>query len=195
MRIVAGRFRGRTLAPPEGAGTRPTSDRVREAIFNILAHGAGGDAVTDAIVLDLFAGTGALGLEALSRGARSCLFVETDADARGAIRLNVEALGQTGTTRIYRRDATDLGPAGNRERFTLVFADPPYGRGLGERALASAASGGWLAGNAIVVLEERAGTAVAWPPGFDAIETRTWGDTQASFARFAPKVAEESPAS
>jgi 16S rRNA (guanine966-N2)-methyltransferase len=184
LRIVAGKLRGRALVHPAGETIRPTSDRVREAIFNILAHGMDGFEIADAVVIDLFAGTGALGLEALSRGARSCLFVETDAEARGLIRSNVEALGQTGTTKLYRRDATDLGPAGNREPATLVLADPPYGKGLGERALASAATGGWIADGAVVMLEERAQTVVAWPHGFTVIDTRTWGDTQASFARY-----------
>lgn len=184
MRIVAGKFRGRALATPDDDRIRPTSDRVREAMFNILAHGIDGFDMPGAIVLDLFAGTGALGLEALSRGAASCLFVEQDAEARGLIRRNIEALGQTGTTRIYRRDATDLGEAGNREPFTLVFADPPYGKGLGEKALAAAAGGGWLADGAIVVAEERAGVSVAWPAGFTILDQRTWGDTQAVFARF-----------
>lgn len=184
MRIVAGKLRGRPLAAPEGTNVRPTSDRVREAIFNILTHGSARLELEGAVVLDLFGGTGALGLEALSRGARSCLFVEDDAEARGLIRRNIEALGQTGTTKIYRRDATDLGPAGNREPATLVFADPPYGKGLGERALASAAEGGWIADGAIVVLEERVGTRIAWPPAFEPIETRSWGETQVAFARY-----------
>ena len=151
MRIVGGEFRGRPIAAPNHAGLRPTSDRVREAIFNVLAHGIADFSLDGAKVLDLFAGTGALGLEALSRGAHFCLFIETDVEARGLIRQNVEALGLTGRTRVFRRDATDLGPAGNRGGFTLAFADPPYGKGLGEQALAAAATGGWLAPNAIVV--------------------------------------------
>lgn len=191
MRIVAGKFRGRALATPSGDRIRPTSDRVREAMFNILAHGIDGFDIAGAVVLDLFAGTGALGLEALSRDAASCLFVETDAEARGLIRRNVEALGQTGTTRIYRRDATDLGLAGNREPFTLAFADPPYGKALGEKALAAAAAGGWLADGAIVVLEERAGVSLAWPEGFALLDQRTWGDTQAAFARFSRLAGEQ----
>jgi 16S rRNA (guanine966-N2)-methyltransferase len=182
MRIVAGKFRGRPLAAPADERIRPTSDRVREAVFNILAHGCEGFDIEGANVIDLFAGTGALGLEALSRGARACLFVEDDAEARGLIRQNIEALQLTGQTRIYRRDATDLGPAGNREPFTLVFLDPPYGKGLGEAALASAISGGWLAPGALIVLEERAGMAIDWPEGCREIEARTWGDTTVHFA-------------
>jgi 16S rRNA (guanine966-N2)-methyltransferase len=128
MRIVGGKFRGRPLATPAHEGTRPTSDRVREAVFNILAHGIEDFSFDGVKVLDLFAGTGALGLEALSRGAAFCLFVEEDAEARGLIRRNVEALGLTGVTKIFRRDATDLGEAGNRGDAGLVFLDPPYAR-------------------------------------------------------------------
>ena len=183
MRIVGGRFRGRPLAAPGDDATRPTSDRVREAIFNILAHAIPDFELEGAKVLDLFAGTGALGLEALSRGARFCLFVEESAEARALIRRNVEALGLTGVTKIFRRDATDLGPAGHRGGHTLVFLDPPYGRGLAQPALASAASGGWLAPGAIAVIEERKGATVVLPAGFEQINRRTWGDTEAIFAR------------
>jgi 16S rRNA (guanine966-N2)-methyltransferase len=184
VRIVAGTFRGRPLAAPADARIRPTSDRVREALFNILAHGIEGLALEGCRVLDLFAGTGALGLEAMSRGAAFCLFVEEDARARALIRQNVEALGLTGTTLIYRRDATRLGPALPRERFDLAFADPPYGKGLGEAALAAAAEGGWLAAGAVAVLEERADAAIEWPAGFLALDRRQWGDTAVHFARW-----------
>ncbi len=118
--------------------------RVREAVLNILGHGVEDFELEGCRVLDLFAGTGALGIEALSRGAAFCLFVEEDPAARGLIRRNIEALGLTGQTRIYRRDATSLGPALAREQFGLVMADPPYGEGLGEQAVAAAAQGGWL---------------------------------------------------
>jgi len=185
MRIVGGQFRGRPLAAQVHEGTRPTSDRAREAVFNILAHGIAGFELAGARVLDLFAGTGALGLEALSRGAAFCLFVEQEVEARALIRRNVEALGLTGVTKIFRRDAADLGPAGRNGGFALAFLDPPYGQGLVERALASAADGAWLAPGAIAVLEERKGTAIALPAGFDAFDQRAWGDTQALFARFA----------
>ena len=196
MRIVAGTLRGRALAQPADLRIRPTADRVREAVFNILAHGTAEVAIQGAVVLDLFAGTGALGIEALSRGARSCLFVEEDPEARGLIRRNIEAFGLTGVTRIYRRDATDLGDAGNRQLSTLVFLDPPYGQGLGEKALASAATGGWLAPDAVIVLEERNGTGPAWPPGFTGLDVRSWGETQVGFARFVglPPSAERAPA-
>jgi 16S rRNA (guanine966-N2)-methyltransferase len=184
MRIVAGRLRGRQLAAPADARTRPTSDRVREAVFNILEYGIPDFTLAGVRVLDLFAGTGALGIEALSRGAAFCLLVEEDAAARALIRRNVEALGLTGVTRVFRRDATDLGPAGGRGGFGLVFLDPPYERGLAPRALASAAAGGWLAPGAVAVIEESRRAALALPDGFSAIEQRVWGDTQAVFARF-----------
>jgi 16S rRNA (guanine966-N2)-methyltransferase len=185
MRIVGGQFRGRPLAAPSDERTRPTSDRVREAIFNILAHGIADFELQGAKVLDLFAGTGALGLEALSRGAAYCLFVEQEAEARALIRRNVEAFGLTGVTKIFRRDATDLGPAGRNEGFTLAFLDPPYGRGLAERALVSAAQGGWLAPGAIAVSEDRKDADLALPAGYAAVDRRSWGDTQVLFARFA----------
>ena len=135
-------------------------------------------------MLDLFAGTGALGIEALSRGAVHCVLVEQDPEARGLIRQNVEALGLGGVTRIFRRDATDLGPAGRNAGFTLVFCDPPYGQGLGPRALASAAEGGWLAPGALAVLEEREGAEIELPTGFAELDRRSWGQTQAVFLRF-----------
>jgi 16S rRNA (guanine966-N2)-methyltransferase len=184
MRIVAGQFRGRPLAAPEGTRTRPTSDRVREAIFNILEHGIADFAFSGLRVLDLFAGTGALGLEALSRGAAFCLFVEDDAAARGLIRRNIETLGLTGATKVFRRDAGNLGQAGDRGNFGLVFLDPPYEQGLAQRALISAAAGGWLAPSAVAVIEDSRRTAMALPQGFAALEQRTWGDTQVLFARF-----------
>jgi 16S rRNA (guanine966-N2)-methyltransferase len=185
MRIVGGQFRGRALAAPADEATRPTSDRVREAVFNILDHGIADFALDGVRVLDLFAGTGALGIEAVSRGASYCLFVEEGAEARGAIRRNVETFGLTGITKIFRRDATKLGPASNRGTFGLVFLDPPYDMGLAPRALASAAAGQWLTPGAIAVIEERKGAAISLPPEFSMLDQRTWGDTQALFARYA----------
>ncbi len=183
MRIVGGRFRGRAIAAPAGALTRPTSDKVRESLFNILAHGIAGFEIEGARVLDLFAGTGALGLEALSRGAAYCLFVEDNADARGVIRENVEALGLTGASKLWRRDATKLGPAAPMQPFQLLFADPPYGKGLGELALNAAADGGWLAPGAVCVLEERADIEPAIPAAFAQLDTRVYGDTALHFLR------------
>lgn len=139
MRIVGGEFRGRTLAAPKSDDIRPTTDRARESLFNILSH-AYPEALDGTRVLDLFAGTGAIGLEALSRGCRQVLFVEQGVEGRGLLRINIEALGLQGRAKIFRRDATDLGPVGTMEPFHLVFADPPYGKGLGERALSAAAA-------------------------------------------------------
>jgi 16S rRNA (guanine966-N2)-methyltransferase len=183
VRIVGGEYRGRALVAPAGRDTRPTADRLRQTIFDILAHGEHADVLKGARVLDLFAGTGALGLEALSRGSAYALFVEEAVAARGAIRTNIEALGLTGRTRVFRRDATHLGPAATVAPFALVFADPPYGKGLGERALASALEGGWLRPGAILVLEEAASAEVAPVPGLDVLDTRRIGDTQIVFLR------------
>lgn len=185
MRIVAGRFRGRALAPPPDERTRPTSDRVRGAVFNVLTHGIEGFDIEGVFVLDLFAGTGALGLEAMSRGARYCLFVEDDPEARAVIRQNVEAFALTGHSRIWRRDATTLGDGTFKDKFSLVFLDPPYGKGLGEKALASARDGGWLADGAVIVLEEQAEQPIQWPDGFNVVDTRSWGGTAVHFARYA----------
>jgi 16S rRNA (guanine966-N2)-methyltransferase len=182
VRIVAGRFRGKPLEAPRGSETRPTTDRLRETIFNVIAH-AHREALDDTRVLDLFAGSGALGLEALSRGARHCTFIEEATAARGAIRTNVEALGLTGATKIFRRDATRLGSAGTIPPFDLVFADPPYRKDLGEAALASARSGGWLAPGALAVLEEDARAEITVPDGFETLNRRTVGDSQVVFLK------------
>jgi 16S rRNA (guanine966-N2)-methyltransferase len=182
MRIVGGRFGGRPLAAPTGVTVRPTSDRVREAIFNILTHAIPNFALDGVRVLDLFAGSGALGLEALSRGAAYCLFVEEAAAARASIRRNVEALGLTGVTKIFRRDATDLGPAGQHGAARLAFLDPPYGKGLAEPALRSLVTGSWLAPGAVIVVEEAKTTDLALPPAYRLIDQRSWGDTQVLFA-------------
>jgi 16S rRNA (guanine966-N2)-methyltransferase len=186
MRIVAGRFRGRAIVAPKDDSVRPTADRVRESLFNVLEHGIEGLSLQGARVIDLFAGTGALGLEALSRGASFCLFVEDQVEARAIIRANIDALQLTGQTRIFRRDATDLGPSAPIAPFRLAFLDPPYGKGLGERALASLAAGGWLAPGATVVLEERESAVIDLPVPFTEIDRRSYGDTQILIARFAP---------
>ena len=180
MRIVGGRFRGRALQAPESRAIRPTADRLRESLFNILSHRDGADRVAGARVLDLFAGTGALGLEALSRGARFALFVDDGVEARALLRANVETLGVAGTSRIFRRDATKLG-AVTLEPFGLAFLDPPYGRGLGDQALAGLVAGGWLAPGALVVLEEAEAASVALPPGLALLERRVLGESQLLF--------------
>jgi 16S rRNA (guanine966-N2)-methyltransferase len=184
MRIVGGRLRGRVLTPPKSQAVRPTADRLRESLFNILTHGHG-DPVTGARVLDLFAGTGALGLEALSRGAAFALFVDDGAEARALMRDNVEALGLGGVSRIFRRDATKLGLVHPLEPFSLAFADPPYGHGLAEKALASAREGGWLVPDALVVVEEAADAGFTAPEGFAELERRRYDDTEFIFLRAA----------
>jgi 16S rRNA (guanine966-N2)-methyltransferase len=184
MRIVGGRLRGRSLVGPKSDAIRPTSDRLRETIFNILAHGYD-DPIAGARVLDLFAGTGAMGLEAISRGAAYALFVDDGAQARGIIRENVESLGLGGVTRLFRRDATRMGPAAPNAPFSLVFCDPPYGKDLAPRALASCAEGGWLVPEALVIVEEAQGVEVALPDGFEEIERRDYGETKVVFGRFA----------
>jgi 16S rRNA (guanine966-N2)-methyltransferase len=185
MRIVGGRLRGRRLAAPASQAIRPTSDRLREALFNILAH-AYGDPVEGARVLDLFAGTGALGLEALSRGAAFALFVDDGAEARALNRQNVEALGLGGVSRIFRRDATRLGPVHPLAPFSLAFLDPPYGKGLAEQALASARAGGWFRNDALVVVEESAEAGFKRPEGFEELERRRYDDTELIFLRCVP---------
>ena len=181
MRIVGGTFRGRSLATPKSNDIRPTTDRTREALFNILAH-AHGDALEGARVLDLFSGTGALGLEALSGGAASVLFVEMSAEGRGLLRTNIEALGLQGVARVFRRNATDLGIAGTMGPFTLLFADPPYSKGLGEKALSSALAGGWLKPGALCIVEEEAKAAFD-TSGFELVDERNWGNTVIRFLR------------
>jgi 16S rRNA (guanine966-N2)-methyltransferase len=176
MRIVGGRLRGRPLAAPTSQAIRPTADRLRESLFNILVH-AYDDPVTDARVLDLFAGTGALGLEALSRGAAFALFIDEGAQARALLRENVSTLGLGGVSRIFRRDATRLGAVHPIEAFSLAFLDPPYGRGLAEEALASARAGGWLAPGALAVVEEAAKPGFNVPEGFEELERRSYDDS------------------
>ena len=188
MRIVGGELGGRLLATPSSQAIRPSADRLRQALFDILAHSYG-EILDGARVLDLFAGTGALGLEALSRGARYALFVEEAAEARGLIRRNIEALGLTGRTRIFRRDATRLGATGTIAPFGLVFADPPYRQGLGEAALASALAGGWLLPGGLAVLEEDEKTEIAPMVGFDRLDRRVIGDSQLVFLRRRPEAA------
>lgn len=177
MRIVGGKFKGHGLFGPASGATRPTSDRVRESLFNILAHGIEGFEIEGARVMDLFAGTGALGLEALSRGGKFCQFIDEGSDARSVIRRNADALGAIGLCKIWRRDATKLGPCAPQSSFDLVFIDPPYNKGLGEKAMASLMEGGWLAAGAVVVLEEAAKAVVGEVTGLSKIDERTYGDT------------------
>jgi len=183
MRVVGGDFRGRALVTPEGRTTRPTSDRAREAIFNVLNHAEWAPNLVGARVMDIFAGSGALGFEALSRGAAFCLFVETDEAARGAIRDNVEAFGLFGTTRVHRRDATQLGrrPGSAGEAFDLVFLDPPYHKGLGEQALDCLIEGNWLAENATIVFERGADEGDFATEVWEIVNTKIYGAAQVLF--------------
>lgn len=176
MRIVGGKFRGRTLVTPTTNAIRPTTDRTRESLFNILAHSFP-EKLDGGRVLDLFAGTGALGLEALSRGARYATFVEESAEGRGLLRQNIEAFGLMGHTKILRRDACTLGPVGTMEPFDLVFADPPYNKQLGEQAFQSALQGGWLNPDALLVLEEDAEAQITLDERFSIHDERNYGGT------------------
>jgi len=182
MRVVGGRLRGRALAAPKSKAIRPTADRLRESLFNILVH-AFGDPVTGARVLDLFAGTGALGIEALSRGAAFALFIDEGAEARALLRENVTALGLGGASRIFRRDATKLGAAYPVAPFSLAFLDPPYGHGLAAAALTSAFAGGWFTPDALIIAEEAAKAQFAAPEGFTEIDRRRYDDTEFVFLR------------
>jgi 16S rRNA (guanine966-N2)-methyltransferase len=189
---MGGGLFGKTLAAPRGEATRPTSDRARQAIFNILEHAPWSDGTREKRVIDIFAGSGALGFEALSRGAAFCLFVETDEAARGAIRDNVEALGEIGgglfgKTRVHRRSAIDLGvrPGADGPAFDLAFLDPPYAKGLGETALARLAEGGWLAPGAVVVFERGSGEPDFEVDGFEKLDARDYGAARVWFLRYA----------
>lgn len=183
MRIVSGQYRGKAIVAPPGDATRPTSDRARQAVFNILEHAAWAPELNGARVIDMFAGSGALGLEALSRGAGFCLFVETDDAARGAIRENIDAMHLFGVTRVHRRDATDLGPrpASAGTPFDIAFLDPPYAKGLGEKAVAELRAHGWLAPGAILMFERGRGEVDPVLEGFEQIDARDYGAARVLF--------------
>lgn len=184
MRIVGGRHRGRRILAPPGEAVRPTSDRAREALFNILSHGkyaAAGPPFAGARVLDGFAGTGAIGLEALSRGASAAIFVERDRAALDALRRNIVSLGETDRARILAIDATQ--PSRTAEPCALAFLDPPYQSGLAAPALAALAEAGWLGGGALVVVELAAREAFAAPAGFSLLEERVYGAARLVFLR------------
>ncbi len=185
MRITGGLLRGRQLAAPADASVRPTSDKARQALFNILMHNdfGFGFRLEGARVVDLFAGTGALGLDAISHGARCCLFVDDAADSRALIRRNVEALQLTGVTKIWRRDATQLGPMppGSGGPFDLVFLDPPYRNNLVGPALAGLAAGNWLSPRALLVVETAENEQLTLPAEFSSLSARVYGDTRVQF--------------
>jgi 16S rRNA (guanine966-N2)-methyltransferase len=177
MRIVGGRLKGRTLHTPSSRAIRPTSERLRESIFDILEHRFAGR-IGGARVVDLFAGTGALAIEALSRGARFALLVDNGAQARALLRANVEAMALGGVTRIWRADATKLGSAPAGGPFALAFLDPPYGQGLAGPALAALVAGGWLEPNALLVVEEDAAAGIEAPASLALVDERVYGDTR-----------------
>ena len=191
MRIVAGSLKGRAIVAPEGQGTRPTSDRARQAIFNVLEHASWAEPLDGARVIDLYAGSGALGYEAVSRGAAFALFVEIDDEARGAIRENADAWGLMGRTRVHRRSATDLGvrpgPAG--EAFDIAFLDPPYGKGLGEQTLARLLEGNWLKPGATVVFERGSDEPEIDTPGYERLDARNYGAARVLFLKVSEALA------
>ena len=188
MRITAGKFKGRILAAPKDVSVRPTSDKVRQAVFNILEHrDFGFDFLLEgARVVDLFAGTGAMGIEALSRGARYCLFVDDSAQSRTLIRENVEALGLTGASKIWRRDAANLGLLDTLSPFDLAFLDPPYRKGLIAPALAGLRDGGWLNSPALVVAEMAEDENIPSTEGYAILDDRLYGDTRVVMLKTAP---------
>ena len=182
MRIVGGKFRGRSLQAPKSQAIRPTTDRIRESLFNVISHNYG-ENLDNTRVLDLFAGTGALGIEALSRGARFALFIENSIEGRGLLRQNIENFSLQGHSKVFRRDATELGPIGSMTPFDLVFADPPYGRGFGEKAAAGLVAGGWLSPSGLFVLEEDKDSAPEILPGFELLETKSYAGTKIGIFR------------
>ncbi|QYC11126.1 16S rRNA (guanine(966)-N(2))-methyltransferase RsmD [Brevundimonas nasdae] len=185
MRIVAGSLKGRAIVAPEGRNTRPTSDRARQAVFNVLEHASWAEPLRGARVIDLYAGSGALGFEAVSRGAAFCLFVEIEDEARGAIRENADAYGLMGRTRVHRRSATDLGvrPGSAGEAFDIAFLDPPYAKGLGEQTLLRLTEGNWLKPGAIVVFERGSDEPDIDTPGYERLDARDYGAARVLFLR------------
>jgi 16S rRNA (guanine966-N2)-methyltransferase len=180
VRIVSGAHRGRILVAPKGHSTRPTADRVRQALFDILEHAAWAPTLTGARVADLFAGSGALGLEALSRGAASCVFVDRDAGAREAIKANVAALGLADRCEILNADVRRLP---KRPELDLAFLDPPYTDGLARPALEALLECGWLTASAIAVVEVGAREATPQAPGYTLLDERIWGAAKVAFYR------------
>ena len=182
MRIVGGKYKGRALKAPQTQAIRPTTDRVRENLFNVISHNYG-DHLDNTRVLDLFAGTGALGIEALSRGARFALFIENSIEGRGLLRENIDNLSLQGHSKVFRRDATSLGQIGSMAQFDLVFLDPPYDQGFGEKSAAALIEGGWLSPSALLILEESRKSAPDTLAGFERLDTKTYGATNISIFR------------
>ncbi|MBP2299438.1 16S rRNA (guanine966-N2)-methyltransferase [Azospirillum picis] len=179
VRIVGGKHRGRSLAAPAGRDTRPTTDRTRQAIFNILAHADWAPDLDGAAVVDAFCGTGALGLEAMSRGAAWCGFLDIGRPALDAVRANLAALAEAGNALVLRADATRPPPA--PRACTLAFLDPPYGQGLAPRALDGLLKAGWLADEALAVVEVADRDPLPLPDGIVQVDERRYGDTRVAF--------------
>jgi len=186
MKIVSGRLRGRNIATPTGRNTRPTSNQTRESIFNILGHADWSAPLDGAIAADIFAGSGALGLEAVSRGADFCLFVETEPKARAAIRTNIEKMGLFGCTRLHRHDATKLkiAPGNLRGAFTHIFMDPPYNKGLWRPVLSRLARQNLIADNGVIILEVSAEEEINLS-GYEILDERIWGAAKVLFLKLA----------
>ncbi len=190
MRIVSGHYRGRALVAPKGHSTRPTADRTRQALFNVLEHAPWSPGLRDRHVLDLFAGSGALGLEALSRGARFCVSVDLDEDAIATIDRNARTLDASDKIAVRRADATRLGPRPDPAFFDLAFLDPPYGSQKSEPVLAALIGHGWLAPEAIVVVERGAGEAPLSAPGYERLDSRDWSAARVDFLRLSSTTSE-----
>ncbi|MEL7302314.1 MAG: 16S rRNA (guanine(966)-N(2))-methyltransferase RsmD [Pseudomonadota bacterium] len=190
MRIVSGRLRGRRLGPV-ASGTRPTSDRVREAIFNILANGLEEDPVADGHVLDLFAGSGALGLEAFSRGASSVTFVEKDAVAVRTLRRTISEFGIGEACTVVQQDAAMFRPPADAAPISLILLDPPYRKGLGAGTLQMLAVNTAVNADAIAVLEEAKGAVKQAPAGWVILQSRVYGTTEITFLKRAPHAAKD----
>ena len=181
MRITGGRHRGRRLAAPRGRDTRPTSERVRESLFNILAHGQHGADIAGARVLDVFAGTGALGLESLSRGAAHVTFMEIERAKATGIEQTLATLDEEERAAVLRADATRPPRPTSSAAASVVFLDPPYRSGLAGPAMDALATAGWFAPGALVVVEIEAGEALETGPNFNLEDTRRYGDTELKF--------------
>jgi 16S rRNA (guanine966-N2)-methyltransferase len=186
MRIVGGKYRGRSIVSPKTENIRPTKDRTRESIFNILEH-SHSEHLEDGRMLELFAGTGAVGIEALSRGCEFVLFVEQSIEGRGLLRQNTDNLSLHGCTKIFKRDATKLGPLSKFEPFTMLFADPPSAQGLGEKAIKSAVDNGWMVDQALVILEEHSDIEPDLDDRFTQIDKRPFGETNIWFYSYSAK--------
>jgi 16S rRNA (guanine966-N2)-methyltransferase len=184
VRIVSGKLRGRNIATPSGRSTRPTSNQTRESVFNILKHAEWAPPINGAIVADIFAGSGALGLEAISRGAAFCLFAETEPKARAAIRANIEKMKISEDTRLHRYDATKLkiAPGNMRGKFSLIFMDPPYNKGLWKPVLRRIIDQDLLAENGVIMLEDSVEAEVE-PRGFEILEDKSWGAARVLFLK------------